>query len=137
MADARVLPAGFARVSGPSSNPARALAGLTAACVVYALFAGFRDLLAFSTFAVWIFYAATAVALIRLRRRRVGEPLAWRAPGGWLPPAVVLVTAALMTTGIVAADWRHAAVGALLLAAGIPAWWLTQRARRRAGRESG
>jgi len=52
--------------------------------------ASFRNIVALFTFSVWIFYGLTAVALLILRRRGVGEPVAWRAPWGWISPAVVL-----------------------------------------------
>ncbi len=121
------FPAWFGRVHGAWGTPARATAGLVAAALVYVFAAGFRNLLAFFSFSVWIFYGMTAVALLVLRRRRVGEPLAWRAPGGPVAPAVVLVTAVGMTAGLLLQDPRRSAIGLALLLAGFPAHALWRR----------
>ena len=66
---------------------------LVAATLVYTATSTFDNLLTLFSFSVWIFYALTAIALIRLRRGRVGEPLEWRAPGGWLAPSILLLVA--------------------------------------------
>ncbi len=114
-------------------TPARATAALTGFSVVYVLMASFRGILAFFTFSVWIFYGATAVALLILRRRGVGEPVSWRAPLGWVPPLVVLCVGTVVTIQIVALEPRNALVGAVILAAAFPVYSLTARpgARRR------
>jgi amino acid transporter len=114
-------------------TPARATAALAAASVVYVRLASFRSILALFTFSVWIFYGITAVALLILRRRGVGDPVAWRAPLRWLPPVVVLVVGAGMTVQLVADDPIRALGGATLLAAAFPAYALIARsdARRR------
>jgi APA family basic amino acid/polyamine antiporter len=114
-------------------TPARATAALTAASVAYVFLASFRNILALFTFSVWIFYGITAVALLILRRRGVGEPVAWRAPLGFLPPAVVLAVGAGMTVQLVADDPLRALAGAALLAAAFPVYALIARSggRRR------
>ena len=114
-------------------TPARATAALTLASVGYACFASFRNILALFTFSVWIFYGITAVALLILRRRGVGEPVTWRAPLGWLPPVVVLSVGAGMTIQLVADNPLRALAGAAVLAAGFPVYALIAQsgARRR------
>lgn len=114
-------------------TPVRATAALTAASVAYVFLASFRNIVALFTFSVWIFYGVTAVALLRLRRRGVGEPVAWRAPLGWVPPVVVLGVGAGMTIQLVADDPLRALAGAALLAAAFPAYALIARSggRRR------
>lgn len=114
-------------------TPARATAALAAASVVYVGLASFRSIVALFTFSVWIFYGVTAVALLILRRRGVGEPVAWRAPLGWLPPVVVLLVGAGMTVQLVADDPMRALGGAALLAAAFPVYALIARsdAKRR------
>ncbi len=116
------LPAWFGGVHGASGTPARATAGLVAAALAYVFAAGFRNLLAFFSFSVWIFYGMTAVALLVLRRRRVGEPLEWRAPGGPAAPAIVLATAVAMTAGLFLQDPGRSAIGLGLLLAGFPVY---------------
>ena len=114
-------------------TPARATAALTAASVAYVFLASFRNIVALFTFSVWIFYGVTAVALLILRRRGIGEPVAWRAPLGWVPPVVVLGVGAGMTVQLVADDPLRALAGASLLAAAFPAYALIARSggRRR------
>ena len=103
-------------------TPARATAALAAVAVVYVRLASFRSIVALFTFSVWIFYGITAVALLILRRRGVGEPVAWRAPLGWVPPVVVLLVGAVMTVQLVADDPLRALGGAALLAAAFPVY---------------
>jgi APA family basic amino acid/polyamine antiporter len=112
-------------------TPARATAALTAATVTYVVFGSFRGILAFFTFSVWIFYGITAVALLVLRRRGVGDPVPWRAPAGWVPPLVVLGVGAVMTVQLFAQQPRHALAGAALLAAAFPVYAVIARSDRR------
>ena len=108
-------------------TPARATAALTGASVVYVALASFRGILALFTFSVWIFYGVTAVALLILRRRGVGEPVPWRAPLGFVPPVVVLAVGAGMTAELVADDPLRALAGATLLALAFPVYALIAR----------
>lgn len=122
---------GMAELHPRWGTPARATAALTFAAIVYVMVASFRGILAFFTFAVWIFYGITAVALLILRKRGVGEPVAWRAPLGPLPPLVVIAVGGFMTVRLVAADPLHAAAGAALLGAAFPAYALIARSDSR------
>jgi APA family basic amino acid/polyamine antiporter len=114
-------------------TPARATAALAAASVSYVALSSFRGILAFFTFSVWIFYGVTAVALLILRRRGVGDPVPWRAPFGWVPPLVVLGVGAVMTVQLVAHQPRQALTGAALVGAAFPAYAVISRSdgRRR------
>jgi len=117
----------FGRVDPRWETPARSLGLLVVATLVYTATSSFDNLLTLFSFSVWIFYALTAVALIILRRRRVGEPLEWRAPGGWLAPAVLLLVAAAMTSGLTVQNPGTAIQGIGLLAAGFPIYFLWKR----------
>jgi APA family basic amino acid/polyamine antiporter len=130
------LPSWFGGIHSRFGTPARSVAGLVAVAIVYVLSAGFGNLLAFFSFSVWIFYGLTAVALIVLRRRGVGEPVSWKAPGGYLAPVVVLATAAGMTASLMAQDPRRALVGLGLLLLGFPVYAVFARriTRGRTGR---
>ena len=123
----------FGAVESRLGTPARSIGALAAATLVYVFAAGFRNLLSLFTFSVWIFYALTAIALIVLRRRGTGDPGAWRAPGGLVAPAVVLLTAVLMTTGLMRHDPRRALIGLALLLSGLPAFWIWRRIRAGGG----
>jgi APA family basic amino acid/polyamine antiporter len=121
----------FGRVHPRWETPARSLGLLVAATLVYTATSTFDDLLTLFSFAVWIFYALTAIALVRLRRRRVGEPLEWKAPGGWTAPAVLLIVAAAMTSGLAIRSPVTALQGTVLLAIGFPIYALWTRLFRR------
>ncbi len=127
MARDRKFPAWFGAIHPRWGTPARSVVGLVAASLVYVASAGFLNLLAFFSFSVWIFYGLTAVALLVLRRRRVGEPVPWRAPGGILPPAVVLATAVAMTVSLMLQDPKRSLMGLGLLLLGFPAYALFRR----------
>jgi APA family basic amino acid/polyamine antiporter len=121
------FPSWFGGVHPRWGTPARSIAGLVAVAILYVVSAGFRNLLAFFSFSVWIFYGLTAVALVVLRRRGVGEPAAFRAPGGFVAPAVVLATATGMTTSLMVQDPRRSLAGLGLLLLGFPAYALWKR----------
>ena len=115
-------------------TPVRATAAMTAASLAYLASSSFRDIVAYFTFAVWIFYGLTAVAVLILRRRGVGDPPGWRAPLGIVPSVVVLATGAVMTTHLVRERPKDALLGGALLAAALPVYALVRRARGAASR---
>ncbi|HUD72784.1 MAG TPA: amino acid permease, partial [Dongiaceae bacterium] len=116
-------------VSPRRHTPARSIACLAGVTLIYVFAAGFRNLLALFTFSVWIFYSLTAVALLLLRRRGVGGPGAWRAPGGMTAPLVVIGTGIFMTTGLVRHDPRQSGIGMALLLAGFAVFAVWRRTR--------
>ncbi|MBI3179957.1 MAG: amino acid permease [Deltaproteobacteria bacterium] len=112
-------------------TPARSTAALVAATLVFVFVATFQNLLGLFSFNVWIFYGTSAVALLVLRRRGVGEPVTWRAPGGALAPLVVVATALCMTVGLLVQSPLRSVMGLGLLAAGLPVYAVWTLARRR------
>jgi len=112
-----ILPA-LAPSDARRGTPLRATFAVAAVSALYVAVASFRGLLAYFAFSVWIFYALVAVAVVRLRRRGVGEAEAWRAPLGLTAPAVVLAVAAVVTVRIVQERPLQALAGAAMLAAG-------------------
>jgi APA family basic amino acid/polyamine antiporter len=123
----------FGRVDPHLGTPARSTAALVGATLVYVFSADFLSLLGLFSFSVWIFYGITAVALLVLRRRGTGGAVAWRAPGGGLAPAVVLLTAAGMTVGLLRAAPRRSLLGLALLLAGFGVYALWRRMVPRTG----
>jgi APA family basic amino acid/polyamine antiporter len=121
----------FGVVDARFGTPARSIAALVAASTFYLFVADFDALLAFFSFNVWLFYAATAIALLILRRRRVGEPPEWRAPLGLLAPTVVLLTAAGMATHLVIDDPLRSLGGLAILVAGLPIYLVWRGLRSR------
>ncbi len=116
----------FAAVHPRWETPARSTLALVAASTFYVFSASFRNLLQYFSFTVWIFYGLTAVALLLLRRRRVGEEAVWSAPGGIVPPTVVLATGAAMTGGLLMQNPRGSLYGLAMLATGFVAYAVTR-----------
>lgn len=132
LAHDHALPGWFARVSPNRHVPWRAVVGVVTVATLFLFAADFRDIVGWFSFAVWIYYGLGVIALLQLRRRQVGEPVAWRAPGGWLPPAVILLTSA----AVVASEFAHAprrslfALGLLLAGYPVQRMWSRWRLRR-------
>jgi basic amino acid/polyamine antiporter, APA family len=101
LAQDKHLPAFIAQRHATRHTPINALCISFLCVVMYLLSSPFRQLLGFFTFSVWVFYGLSAIALFKLRQEGVGEPLAWRAPGGGLAPAVVILTAISVTLSII------------------------------------
>lgn len=97
MAVAGEVPRVFAHRPARLGTPLAALAVPVALALAYLASGNFNDLLGYFAFGVWLYYALTAVAMLRLRTLRVGEADAWRAPGGPLAPGVVIAAAAVMS----------------------------------------
>ena len=119
----------FGTVHPRFGTPARSTLALVIASLVYVFVSAhsvgaFWQLVTFFSFNVWIFYGATGVALVLLRHRKVGEPLAWRAPLGWIPPAVLLLTAASVTTGLLVQNPRDSLVGLGVLLLAVPIYFV-------------
>jgi APA family basic amino acid/polyamine antiporter len=127
MGGAGALPRGLAAIDPRRGTPVRATFAVAAVSAVYAAAAGFQALVETFTFTVWIFYSLTAVAVVVLRRRGVGEANAWRAPGGVLAPAVVVLVGGVMTAGLFARDPLRSAAGLALLAGGYVCWGFMRR----------
>ena len=119
----------FLTVDPRFGTPARAVLGIVGVTLAYVLSTSFQNLLAFFSFNVWIFYGTTAVALLLLRKRGVGEPPSWRAPGGVVAPVVLLVTALAMTISLMRQDPVHSLAGLALLAAAVPVYLIWHRRR--------
>ena len=97
MGQAGRLPRTFGVLSPVLGTPVRALSVPVAMALFYLFTNNFNDLMGYFAFTIWIYYALTAGALMRLRRRQVGEAHAWHAPGGVFAPGVVFITAGVMT----------------------------------------
>ena len=96
------------------------------------LLADYEQLFTYTVFAAWIFYALTALAVIILRRTRPELPRPYRVPGYPVVPVLFVLTAAAFVLNMLAEKTREAGIGTLIVAAGIPVYWLW-RGKRRAG----
>ena len=120
----------FARLNR-RNVPARAiLCGLGAGSLLIA-FAGYDRITDVLTFAVWIFFTFTALAVIVLRRRAPDLPRPYRSP---LYPLLPIAVATFGFTLVVLTLWNapvQSGLAVLLILMGIPAFLFFRRAKSR------
>jgi amino acid transporter len=124
----------FARLHPRLGTPVWALGLVLAFALAYTAMAGVRGLVAFYISALGLLSLLAVAALIRLRRRGVGEAGHFRAPGGaWLPVAWALATLVVTGASLWDAKGRIGLAGAaamlLMLAAAFPVHALATRGR--------
>ncbi len=121
-----------ARVHPTLRTPSGSLLFLGSVGVLLALSGTFEELYSLFVFALWIFFALTAIALIRLRWKEpelVRPYRVWGYPG---PPLIFLLAAIALTVNL----WVHrpvrSSVGLAIILAGIPFFyrWHHRRADR-------
>lgn len=74
----------------------------------------------------WIFFALLAIGVVLLRRRPGYQP-AWRMPLVPLAPLLFVLASAAIVFNQVRADLANSAIGLLIVASGIPAYYLWNR----------
>jgi APA family basic amino acid/polyamine antiporter len=121
-----------AHVNPRTGAPTRSIAIVAAFSIVYLTVGDFGMLLGFFSFTVWLFYGLTAIALLVLRKNDVGDPSGWRAPGGPIPPVMVLLTGAVMTSSLLQTEWKQSLIGLGLLLVGYPVYFARRWASKRA-----
>jgi APA family basic amino acid/polyamine antiporter len=128
-ADGAFLPA-MAKLHPRFRTPSLAILLQSSWCIVLALTGTYGDLLDSVVFADWIFFGLTVAGLFVVRRR---VPPASRPPGSYLTPgypvlpaAFVLVAAGVVLSLVITAPARSA-MGAGLLAIGVPIYYAFRR----------
>ena len=106
------------------------LQGVLAA--VFALTSRYDELLGYAVFADWIFFALAGIALMIFRRTMPDAPRPNPTPLYPLTPLLFILAGLGIVVNTFFADWRNARIGALIIAAGIPVYFLW---RRKADRE--
>jgi APA family basic amino acid/polyamine antiporter len=132
-ADGTFLPA-LARLHPRYQTPATAIVAQSAFALALLLISGrYESLVNTVTFADWIFFALTAAGLFVLRRRHPSRA-GFRTPGyPWVPLFFVVVAVAVVLSSI-RAEPANSAVGAALLALGVPIYfWFSGQSRRARG----
>jgi basic amino acid/polyamine antiporter, APA family len=88
--------------------------------VMLVLTGSFEELYSLNTFAIWIFFLLTAVALIRLRRKEPALHRPYRVWGYPWTPLVFGVAAFAMTTNLWMVKPVRCSIGLAVILLGIP-----------------
>lgn len=110
-------------------TPAAAIVVLAACAIVLTLSGTFGQLVDYVTFGDWIFFGLTAAGLFIYRSRDAAPAAAgaFRVPGYPWTPAVFVLAAAYVVVSAVVSNPGNAAIGVLIIGAGVPAFLLWQR----------
>jgi APA family basic amino acid/polyamine antiporter len=92
-----------------------------------ALTGTYETLASYAMFAAWFFYGLTAVGVLLLRRREPDRPRPYRMPGYPVTLLLFVAVAAGFVINTFIATPGPAIVGSLLIAAGIPIFYLWKR----------
>jgi basic amino acid/polyamine antiporter, APA family len=111
----------FAERIHPSFHtPSGSLIFLGSVGAVLALTGTYEELYSLFVFAVWIFFALTAIALLRLRKTEPNLPRPYRAWGYPWTPLIFLLAAVALTANLWMVRPVRSSLGLAVLAAGIP-----------------
>ena len=108
------------RVHPSFRSPSGALLFLGAIAALLALTGTFEELYSLFVFAVWIFFALTAIALLRLRSKEPGLERPYRVWGYPWTPLIFLVAAVALTVNLWTVRPVRSSIGLLVILAGIP-----------------
>jgi amino acid transporter len=127
MGDRGLLFRAVARVSPRFDSPSVAIWLCTALGVVYVLQNDFAQLADKFILGIWPFYALTVAAVFVLRRRHPDLPRPYRVWGYPVAPAIFLLASAGMVANALVTDPANTGVTLLIIAAGLPVYWLRGR----------
>jgi APA family basic amino acid/polyamine antiporter len=110
-------------------TPAAAIVALAGCAALLTLSKTFGQLVDYVTFGDWIFFGLTVAGLFIYRARDPNA--AFKVPGYPWTPALFVLAAAYVVVSAVLSNPKNAAIGALLIAAGVPVYlfWRSRRAR--------
>src|SRR5438552_3387294 len=105
-------------------TPAAAIVALAVCAIILTLTGTFGQLVDYVTFGDWIFFGLTVAGLFIYRKREQGagstEQTTFRVPGYPVTPALFVLAAAYVVLSAISSNPRNAAIGAGLIALGIP-----------------
>jgi basic amino acid/polyamine antiporter, APA family len=126
----RVFFSGLARLHPRFQTPALAIVLQAAWGIVLVLTGTYGDLIDSVVFGDWIFFGLTVAAIFLFRRRlplerREGQT--FRTPGYPVVPALFIASALLVIWSAIQSNPRRSAIGAALLATGVPVYYIFAR----------
>jgi len=113
-----------ARVHPTLHTPSGSLLFLGCVGVLLALTGTFEELYSLFVFALWIFFALIAIALMRLRKTEPGLLRPYRVWGYPLTPLIFLVAALALTVNLWIVRPVRSSLGLAVILAGIPFFYL-------------
>jgi APA family basic amino acid/polyamine antiporter len=122
MAQDRLFFSGLAKVHPRFRTPAIAIFATGAWSAVLAWTGTFERLFTYVIFAGWVFYGLAAASIFVFRHREPSKGLTFRVPGYPFTPLLFVVAAAALVINTIAADWKDAAFGVIIIALGVPAY---------------
>ena len=112
----------FAVLHPTYQTPAAAIVALTTFAVLLTLTGTFGQLVDYVTFGDWIFFGLTAAALFVYRKRDQSPTRSFRVPAYPATVIIFVLAAAYVVFSAIISNPRNAAIGAGLIALGIPAF---------------
>lgn len=91
---------------------------------LFALSNRYDELLGYAVFADWIFFALAGIALVVFRRTMPKAPRPQPTPLYPLTPILFVLAGLGIVVNTFVADWKNARIGALIIAAGVPVFFL-------------
>ena len=117
-----------ARLHPTFQTPGRAILLQAVWSSVLVLTGTYRALFTRVIYTEWIFFALLAVGVVLLRRRPGYAP-AWRMPLVPIAPLAFAIVSLMIVVNQIRADLTNSAIGLLIVASGIPAYYLWARRR--------
>jgi APA family basic amino acid/polyamine antiporter len=118
----------FARRIHPTfRTPGGALIFLGTVAALLALSGTYEELYSLFVFAVWIFFALTAIALFRLRKTEPGLPRPYRALGHPWTTLIFLAAAVALTVNLWMVRSVRSSLGLAVILAGVPFYYHWRR----------
>ncbi|HSR14684.1 MAG TPA: amino acid permease [Gemmatimonadales bacterium] len=121
-----------ARLNPRTRSPVLTLLVQGGVAIALTLTGSYVQLATYVVFVSFLFYALSAAAVIVLRRREPHMPRPYRAWGYPVTPLLFIGFALYLVLDTIVHTPRDSAIGAGLLAAGLPAYWYWRRTARRA-----
>jgi APA family basic amino acid/polyamine antiporter len=119
-----------ARLHPTFRTPSGSLVFLSSIAALLALSGTYEELYSLFVFAVWIFFALTAIALLRLRKIEPNLSRPYRAWGYPLTPVIFLLAAIALTANLWMVRPVRSSLGLLVILAGVPFFYRWHNARR-------
>ena len=118
------------RVNPSFHTPSSSLIFLGSIAAMLALSGTFEELYSLFVFAVWIFFALTAMALLRLRKKEPNLPRPYRAWGYPWTPLLFLAAAVALTVNLWMVRPVRSSLGLAVILAGIPFFYRWRKSPR-------